>query len=252
MKYFLTIAASDNCGGAGIQQDIKVAALLGYWGLSAITGLTVQNFTNVDSIFPVAPEILSQQIEKNLNSFEIKAIKIGAICSEENIKAISKILKEHQLNNVVLDPVFSPTKGKSFVNKNSIQLYKEQLLPHVYLITPNKDELSLLTGITIVEFEQGINAGKNLFKQYGCMVYLKGGHFKGTKIKEALIGRDDTFINQKKKLILPYSHGTGCSFSSALSCFLGNGLSLKDACSKASAFVNKHYESINKISIIKS
>jgi hydroxymethylpyrimidine/phosphomethylpyrimidine kinase len=244
MRYFLTIAASDNSGGAGIQQDIKVAAQLGYWGLSAITGLTVQNFNHLNSIFPVAAEILSEQIEMNLKSFKVSNVKIGAICSEENILAISKVLQHYQLPHVVLDSVFAPTHGKSFIGKTSIQIFKEQLLPYIFIITPNKNELSLLSGINIVNFEQGIEAAINLSKQFGCMIYLKGGHFDGQIIKEALIDKDGTLIFEKERLTLTYSHGTGCVFSSALSCFLGDGLSIKDACREASIFVSKYFYNV--------
>lgn len=89
MKYFLTIAASDNSGGAGIQQDLKVAEELGFWGLSAITGITIQNFEKLTSTYPIPSEIVSGQIEMNINFFQINCVKIGAICSEDNIMTIS-------------------------------------------------------------------------------------------------------------------------------------------------------------------
>jgi len=242
MKYYLTIAASDNSGGAGIQQDLKVAESMGHWGLSAITGITVQNFKKLDSIYPIPANILSQQIEMNINSFNINACKIGAVCSEENIQVISSILKKYELKNIILDTIFSPTYGKAFINYGSIKLFKEKLLPHVNIITPNKDELSLLAGKEILNFEQGIEAALDLAKQYNCCIYMKGGHYEGNTINEALINKNKVVNFEKERLTLKYSHGTGCTFSTALTCYLGNGLSLKEACVKASEYVNYIYK----------
>jgi len=244
MKYFLTIAASDNSGGAGIQQDLKVAEQLGFWGLSAITGITIQNFDKLESIYPVPPEILSGQIEMNINSFPINCIKIGAVCSEENIHAISAILAKNKLKNIVLDPVFAPTHGKEFIKSMSVKLFREQLLPNANIVTPNKNELSLIAEKEVLNFESGIDISKKITNQYGCNVYLKGGHFESKSIKEALITPDEVSLFEKERLNLKYSHGTGCTFSTALSCFLGQGLELKNACIKASDYVSNKYKEL--------
>ncbi|MFW5851022.1 MAG: bifunctional hydroxymethylpyrimidine kinase/phosphomethylpyrimidine kinase, partial [Bacteroidota bacterium] len=111
MDYFLTIAASDNSGGAGIQQDIKVAHDLDYWALSAVTGITVQNFKNVSEIEAVEPWLLKSQIEQCFRSFEVKTVKIGAVCSRENLKVIGGCLKQFSPKHVVIDPVLFSTGG---------------------------------------------------------------------------------------------------------------------------------------------
>ena len=239
MNNFLTIAASDNSGGAGIQQDIKIAEKIGFWGLSAITGITVQDFSGTDAIFPIPANILSQQLEKNFKSFEINATKIGVVSSDENIQIISDFLKKYILNNVVLDPVFAPSHGISFIGSNSINLYKEKILPYIKVITPNKKELELLTDKKNESFEEGIDTAQNFSKQFHCCVYIKGGHFEGDTLKEALIDENKIYLFEKKRRELKYSHGTGCTFSTALSCFLANGLSIEKACEKATAFVDK-------------
>lgn len=247
MKYILTIAASDNSGGAGIQQDLKIAQEIGFWGLSAITGITVQNFEKLQSIHPSPPKVLQDQIEMNLNSFQIECVKIGAICSEDNIKVISSILTKNKLINVVLDTVFAPSKGKEFFRKKSIKLFKEELLPLVHIITPNKNELSLLAETEISDFDKGLEASKKIIKQFDCNIYLKGGHFTGNSIREALITKDEISFFEKERLNLKYSHGTGCTFSTALSCFLGDGINLKEACIKASEYVSIKYKNLNLI-----
>jgi hydroxymethylpyrimidine/phosphomethylpyrimidine kinase len=244
MKYFLTIAASDNSGGAGIQQDLKVAEELGYWGLSAITGITTQNFEKLDGVYPISPEILSGQIEINIQSFQINCIKIGAICSEKNIIAISDILQKYKLKNIVLDPVFSPSNGKEFLQSKSVKLFREKLLPYINIVTPNRIELSLLAEKEILNFEEGLEASKELNKRFNCNVYIKGGHFESNSIKEALVTHSEVNIFEKERLSLNYSHGTGCTFSTALSCFLGDNIELKYACIKASEFVSRIYQKL--------
>jgi hydroxymethylpyrimidine/phosphomethylpyrimidine kinase len=247
MDYFLTIAASDNSGGAGIQQDLKIAEDLGFWGLSAITGITIQNFTELESIYPIPSEILIKQIEKNINSFHISCVKIGAICSPENIKAISTILRKNKLNNIVLDPVFAPSKGLNFINPESVKFFREELMPVVNIITPNKNELSSLAEHKLLSFDEGIEISQNMVRKYGCNIYLKGGHFEGKTIKEAFISNDEVSLFEKKRLALNYSHGTGCTFSSALSCYLGKGMALKEACTKASEYVSSKYSKLENL-----
>ena len=235
MKCFLTIAASDNSGGAGVQRDLKVAHSLGYWGLSAITGITIQDFTKLEKIYPLDATIVQQQIRKNINSFAITAVKIGAICSDENIKIISSILQTNKFPAVVLDPVFAPTHGPAFTD--SIDLFRDKLLPYIDIITPNKDELALLVNEEITSFDQAIKCAQKIVNNFNCNVYLTGGHFKTDTINESLITKNKVTLLQKERLKLTYSHGTGCAFSSALSCFLGNGDALNEACQKASAYM---------------
>jgi hydroxymethylpyrimidine/phosphomethylpyrimidine kinase len=241
MKYFLSIAASDNCGGAGIQKDLKVAGELGYWGLSAITGITVQNDVKVDSIYPIPASVLLKQIEKNFSSYAISAVKIGVISSDENINVIANFFKKNKFPNIVLDTVFAPSHGAKFISKSSVALFKEKLLPLVKIITPNRHELSLLSEIEINNIEEGIIAAKQISQQYGCCVYLKGGHFNDEVIKEILVQKGKTDIIEKRRITYKNPHGTGCTFSSALSCFLGDKMEMEKACSKATLFVDGMY-----------
>lgn len=240
MKYFLTIAASDNSGGAGIQRDLKVAYDLDYWGLSAITGITVQDSTRMERLYPVSAKILAQQIEKSIHAFPVTAVKIGAICSNENIVLIADMLRRHHFPIVVLDTVFAPTQGPEFIK--SIKLFRDQLLPHVNIITPNKDELALLIDKEINDFKEAVKNAETLSRNYKCNIFLTGGHFAGNTIQEALICNGKTSGTFKKeKLNLSYHHGTGCTLSSALSCFVGKGDSMKQACQRASSYVTRTY-----------
>ena len=153
MDYFLTIAASDNSGGAGIQQDIKVSHELGYWPLSAISGITVQDFKNVYLVEAVNPSLLQLQINRCLQSFPLKAIKIGAICSKENLNVIVDCLKNNSIPNIVLDTVLSSTGGTPFLDISSILIMKKDLFPLCKLITPNKQEFEKLVNSEIDTIE---------------------------------------------------------------------------------------------------
>lgn len=242
MKYFLTIAASDNSGGAGVQQDIKVAHDLGYWALSAITGITVQNFKEVFKIEAINSCLLQSQIEQCCSSFPVQAIKIGAICSIKNIMVIVDCLKKYPLKHVVLDPVLFSTSGKAFLDESSLYALKETLFPLTELITPNKPEFEILTNRKINTIEEGIEIAKAKCSEWDTSILLKGGHFNDTKIKEAIITKTHVYRFERERKTFMYEHGTGCTLSSSLACFLGKNISLSDSYSLASEYLVKHYD----------
>ncbi|MFA7056954.1 MAG: hydroxymethylpyrimidine/phosphomethylpyrimidine kinase [Candidatus Cloacimonadales bacterium] len=247
MKFMMSIAASDNSGGAGIQQDLKVAERLGFWGLSTLTGVTVQDFAGLDLIYPLELDVIKQQFIKNVTTFPVAAIKIGALCSVEIANLIAELLHEYYRGIIVIDPVLAPTKGKEFISADDIKVY-QQLLKQCTVVTPNKRELELLTNTEISDYPQAIETAKKLAQEYNCNVYVKGGHFSTseTTIEEYLVTPTTVtpFIKPRKEFI--YSHGTGCFFASALSCFLANGLSLEMACQAATLEVSAFYEEVNQ------
>jgi len=242
MKFFLTIAASDNSGGAGIQQDIKVADSLGLWGLSSVTGITVQDFNGVDKIYPVDHNILKEQIEINFNSFNISAVKTGALCSTENIRIVSELLIKYKPENIVVDTVFAPSSGNKFINDEDIDIYVKTLFPVAHIITPNRNELSLIAKQDIKNIDHAAEIALELSEQYGCTIYVTGGHFSGSTVKEALITNGIITFIEKERITMKYTHGTGCTFSSALACYLANGHPLHEACKKATEYVSKLYK----------
>ncbi|BAX82059.1 bifunctional hydroxymethylpyrimidine kinase/phosphomethylpyrimidine kinase [Labilibaculum antarcticum] len=244
MEYFLTIAASDSSGGAGIQQDCKVAHDLGYWALSALTGITVQNFEKVFSVESVNPELLQSQIEKLLQSFPVRTVKIGAICSQENLMVICNCLQQFPKIHVVLDPVLASTSGKALFDSSALHLLKEELFPLCELITPNKQEFELLADCKINTVEEGIEIAKEKSKEWGTAILLKGGHFTDDKIREALICKSEVYHFEKERKNFKYQHGTGCTLSTAVSCFLGENESAINSCRLASDYLDEHYFSL--------
>ncbi len=247
MKYFLTIAASDNSGGAGIQQDIKVAHDLGYWALSAVTGITVQNFKEVFEIEAVKPSLLKHQVEQCCLSFPVDTIKIGAVCSKENIKMIAGCLNKFEIQHVVLDTVLASASGKPFLDGKSLEVMEKELFPLTKLITPNKPEFEMLSGRKIETVDEGVKVAEEKCVEWNTSILLKGGHFEGKNIKEALITKDKVYHFERKRETFNYQHGTGCAFSTALACFSGNSLSFYDIYVRSSEYLVKHYHSLQKL-----
>ena len=244
MNYFLTIAASDNSGGAGIQQDIKVAHDLGYWALSAITGITVQNFKKVFEIEAVKPYLLQSQIEQCLMSFPVQAIKIGAICNIENLKVIAGCLKNYSAIHVVLDTVLFSTSGKAFLDTSALNTLKEILFPLTEIVTPNKQEFEILTNRNINNIDEAIEIAKDKCLEWDTSILLKGGHFNDVMIKEALITKVHVSKFERKRNDFIYQHGTGCTISTALACFIGKNISLSNSYSLATEYLIKHYDTL--------
>lgn len=244
MNYFLTIAASDTSGGAGVQQDVKVASDFGFWALSAITGITVQNFKTVFKIKACSSDILKFQIEQCFSSFPVKAVKIGAICNKENAIVIADCLKEFSAENVILDPVLSSSGGTSFLETTAINYLQETLFPLTALVTPNKPEFELLVNQNIGTIEEAIEIATKKCKEWNTSILLKGGHYDDTKIKEALVTKTDLFCFERERKEFSYSHGTGCTLSSALACCLGNNYSLIDSYTLASKYLVDLYSGL--------
>lgn len=247
MNFIMTIAASDNSGGAGIQKDILIADKLNFWGISAITGITVQNFDKVSKIVPVKSELLKMQIENCYTSFNIKATKIGAICSYDNLLVIIDSIKKFKPFNIVLDPIIAASSGEKFLDNNSIKLMKNELFPLMTIITPNKDEFEIFTKTKIQTIKEAIDLAKIKSKEWNTSILLKGGHFFNKYINEALISNGIAYYFERKRENFKYSHGTGCTLSTAIACYLANNYSLKDAYLLASEFLLNHYKSIQKI-----
>lgn len=247
MKYFMTIAASDNSGGAGIQQDLKVVDRLGFWGLSVITGITVQDFSGLDTIYQLPLDLIKAQFIKNISSFPVDVIKIGALCSPEITLLITQLLREHYKGLVVVDPVLAPTKGQAFISQADIAVYNK-LLEQASIVTPNKGELELLTGGKITDYADAIRLAQDFVKKTNCSLYIKGGHLaspESSEIREYLITANSEKLITKEKQVFQYSHGTGCFFASALACYLGEGNDMFKACQMATEEVTKFYVACN-------
>ena len=234
----LTIAGSDSSGGAGIQADLKTFSALGVYGLSAVTCVVAEIPGRVSKIEPVSAALVREQIEVVLRGFPVAAIKTGLLFSAEIIEQIARVLREPRSFPLVIDPVMVATGGDPLLQEDAIASYERELFPLAALLTPNLDEATRLTGSSIRDVAAMYGAGKTLVQKYGVPVLLKGGHLSGDQAIDILFQNENAI-----EFSAPFSrgvatHGTGCTYSAAITAGLAHGLSLEEAVRSAKNFVS--------------
>ena len=235
----LTIAGSDCSAGAGIQADLKTFTALGVYGLTAVTCIVAEIPGKVSRIEAVTPRIVRDQIEVLLRNFQVGAIKTGLLCSGQIVSAVVKALHGNRRIPLVIDPVMIATSGDRLLERAAIDAYKKKLVPLATVITPNLDEAGLLLGTQIRGRQQMQKAAKTLAKQFGCAILLKGGHLQGDNAIDLFFHN-----GQLKEFSASFvrgvaTHGTGCTYSAAITAGLASGLSLERAVGRAKKFVTK-------------
>ncbi|MGD8386034.1 MAG: bifunctional hydroxymethylpyrimidine kinase/phosphomethylpyrimidine kinase [Desulfobacteraceae bacterium] len=238
MIYILTIAGSDSCGGAGIQADIKTIHRLGAHALTAVTAVTAQNSVGVAAIHPVPASFLSKQVEVLVTDVFPHAVKLGMLCSAEAVREVARLITRHGLSNVVLDPVFRASTGQGLLEgEEAWTSLREELLPLVHIVTPNLEEASILTGKKVQTLEEAEAAAQDLHAA-GPDVVVTGGHLP-EKCTDVLCDDSGLVGFEGDRLNTPFSHGTGCVFSSALATFVAEGHAVRDAVVRARTVVRK-------------
>ena len=232
----LTIAGSDSSGGAGIQADLKTFSALGVYGMSAIAALTSQNTQGVNGIVEVDPDFVSSQIRSVVLDIGVDAVKTGMLSNASVISRVSSDLKELKLEKVVVDPVMAAKSGDSLLKADAIEALVSQLFPIVLIITPNLQEAEVLSGVRI-ECEEDMKRAAVKLRGFGPKyVIVKGGHLPGSPMDLLWDGRNfREYAGVRYQT--PHTHGTGCTFASAIAAFLARGLSVEDAVGKAKTYV---------------
>jgi hydroxymethylpyrimidine/phosphomethylpyrimidine kinase len=240
----LTIAGSDSSAGAGIQADLKTFSALGVYGLTAVTCVVAEIPAKVSRIEPVSAEVVREQIEVLVKNFPIGAIKTGLLCSGEIISAVAKALHctekmSAQRIPIVIDPVIVATSGDTLLEPAAFKAYEKELFPLATLVTPNLDEAERLLGTEIKNRQAMHRAGKQLEREFGTAILLKGGHLRGGHAVDLL------FISGKVvEFSAPFvrgiaTHGTGCTYSAAITAGIASGLGLEQAIRQAKKFVTE-------------
>lgn len=239
-KAILTIAGSDSGGGAGIQADLKTFSALGCYGTSAITAVTVQNTLGVTGIHSIPAEIVQGQIRAVMDDIQPGAIKIGMVHSAELATAIAAVLNAYPQVPVVFDPVMVSTSGHRLIEGSTISTLQKELFPIAQLITPNLDEAELLAGIKIGNVDDMKQAAARLIKD-GCnAVLIKGGHLKGADLYDVYLDKTGAEkIFRSDAIQTNNTHGTGCTLSSAIACFIALGNDVVGAIELAKAYVHQ-------------
>jgi hydroxymethylpyrimidine/phosphomethylpyrimidine kinase len=238
----LSIAGSDSSAGAGIQADLKTFSAFGVYGLTAVTCIVAEVPGKVSRIEPVGAEIVRQQIEVLTKNFPIAAIKTGLLCSAEIVSAVAKALR-HIARTVapqiplVIDPIIVATSGDPLLEPAAIEASAKELFPLASLIAPNLDEAEQLLGTMIRDQQSMHRAGKKLEKKFGTAILLKGGHLGGDYAVDLLFFDGKVFEFSAPKAFGVVTHGTGCTYSAAITAGLAKGLSLEEAITQAKKFV---------------
>ncbi len=239
----LIIAGSDSSGGAGIQADIKTVTTLGAYAMTAITAITAQNTTGVNSVVSIPPKEIEKQILFTSKDIKPDAIKIGMLHSSVVINSVIKSLRKVKTKKIVLDPVMVAKGGFKLINDKAIKVLKEKLIKKVYLITPNIPEAEVLTKTRIKNLDDMIQAA-NILLNYGVKnILIKGGHRNSKVIQDVFLNKKEMKIFRNKKIETKNTHGTGCTLSSAIATFLACGKSINKSCELGIKYVNQSIRS---------
>ena len=243
MKHYktaLSIAGSDPSGGAGIQADLKTFSACGCYGSTVIVAVVDENTVGVTGVHPIPVPFVAGQIKSVLSDIGADAIKIGMLHSSELILAVKNTLLEYDAKNIVLDPVMVATSGDKLLQDEAIETLKNELIPYVRVITPNIPEAEILLGKEIKSQKDLLLVIKDLSFGNQVSVMLKAGHLTEDKLTDVFYNAETGEIIEltSQRIDTKNTHGTGCTFSSAITAFLAHGLSLNDAVRKGKDYIN--------------
>jgi len=236
----LTIAGSDTSAGAGLQADLKTFGALGVYGLTAVTCVVAETPGLVSKIEAVSAEMVRTQMEVLLKSFPVAAIKTGLLYSGDIVSVVAQTLRTHAASAaipLVIDPVMVATSGDLLLRDDAMEAYERELFPLAALVTPNLHEAARLLGEPINDLAAMRGAGTRLTEKYRVPMLLKGGHLPGQDAIDLLF-----LVGQVVEFSMPFSrgihtHGTGCTYSAAITAGLASGFSLEEAVHRAKKFV---------------
>ena len=236
MPRVLTVAGSDSGGGAGIQADLKTIALLGGFGMSAVTALTAQNTLGVKGIHEVPADFVAQQMEAVLSDIGVDALKTGMLNNSAIVQTVCQKVRRYRISQVVVDPVMVAKNGVRLLSPEAEALLKKELLPLAHVITPNLPESEALTGRRIRGLQGMREAAVRIQRMGARHVLIKGGHLSGDPVDVFFDGRKFYELTGER-FATPHTHGTGCTISAAIAVELAKGNSALEAVEKAKAFV---------------
>ena len=250
MRKALTIAGSDSGGGAGIQADLKTFAAFGIYGSSAITALTAQNTKGVEGILNVPPSFVEKQINTVMIDIAPMTWKIGMLVNSEIIETVYSLVKYYQIKNLILDPVMVAKGGDSLLAEESIDSLTRNLIPLAFIITPNCPEAEALTNVRIQTISDMKQAAIILYKMGTKNVIIKGGHLPaGMDAVDIYYDGTDFYEITSKRINTKNTHGTGCTFASAVAAGIAKGDSTLFAIKNAKAYIEKAIEKASTLHI---
>lgn len=232
----LTIAGSDSGGGAGIQADLKTFAALGVYGMSVITAVTAQNTIEVSAIAEVPEEVVIAQIDGVMEDIGAQAVKTGMLSSRSIIQNVADRLEAWGAPYLVIDPVMISKSGAPLLQRDAMGVLKKELLPMATIVTPNIPEAEILSGRKITGVDDAREAARIIHAMGPHFVIIKGGHLEGPAVDLVFDGETFTPI-EGERVQTTNTHGTGCTYSAAITAFLAHGIEPLDAIRLAKRYI---------------
>jgi hydroxymethylpyrimidine/phosphomethylpyrimidine kinase len=232
----LTIAGSDSGGGAGIQADLKTFSAFRVFGMSVLTAVTAQNSLGVQGVFDLPPEFVARQIDSVLSDFGADAIKIGMLSTAPIIASVAERLRAHGQTRVVLDPVMIAKSGDALLQPEARAALVKEMLPLAHVLTPNLHEAGAIADMAVTTERDMQEAARRIHALGPRYVLVKGGHLADAATDLLWDGKTATRF-RGPRLPSTSTHGTGCTFSSAIAAGLARRQALGDAIREAKAYV---------------
>ncbi|MEC0130503.1 MULTISPECIES: bifunctional hydroxymethylpyrimidine kinase/phosphomethylpyrimidine kinase [Paenibacillus] len=239
----LTIAGSDSGGGAGIQADLKTFQELSVYGMSVLTAVTAQNTLGVQGVYPVTLDAIIQQLDSIGLDLQPDAVKTGMLFNSDIIRIVADKIKYYGWSNLVIDPVMVAKGGSTLLLQEAVQSLISHLLPLALVTTPNIPEAEMITKMTISTIEERKKAAKIIHGMGSKYVVLKGGHDTSTTaVTDLLYDGDEYTLLESSRIQTRHTHGTGCTYSAAVTAELAKGKSVAEAIQTAKAFIQAAIE----------
>ena len=236
----LTIAGSDSGGGAGIQADIKAMEANGVFAASVITAVTAQNTTAVTAAFDLPLAIIEAQLDAVADDFAFGAVKTGMLSSAEIIGLVARKVREHGLGPLVVDPVMISKSGFALLQPDAVDALRRELLPLAALVTPNVHEAERLADVEIRTVAEAEAAARTIHAFGPHAVLVKGGHLEDAdQSVDVLFDGAGVRTFRSERIETPHTHGTGCTYASAIAAHLARGAALPEAVRRAKAYVTE-------------
>ncbi len=232
----VTVAGSDSGGGAGIQADLKTFLAHGVFGASVVTAITAQNTVAVTAAEPLPLDLIEAQMRAIWEDFPVAAVKTGMLADAERVRLVARLLRQYRPEHLVVDPVMVAKSGARLLTPDAVAAVRDELVPLATVVTPNAPEAEALTGVEVRDLASAEAAGQRLLALGARAVVVKGGHF-GEEAVDVLVTRDGAVRLPAPRLHVQNTHGTGCTFASAIAALLAWGEPLAEAVRRAKAYV---------------
>jgi hydroxymethylpyrimidine/phosphomethylpyrimidine kinase len=238
MPTALTIAGSDSSGGAGIQADLKTFAAFGLYGACAITAVTAQSTKGIEATLALPADLVTAQIEAVAGDLPISATKVGMLANAAIVEAVAAAIAELDLPLVVVDPVLVSSSGDALLDEDGVRALCAELLPRARVVTPNILEAQVLSGTRIERPEDVREAARRIHGLGAAAVIITGGHGPaGDHVVDLLFDGHVFSELRVPRVASRHTHGTGCTYASAVAAGLALDQPLQDAAARAQEYV---------------